>query len=101
MKIIAVIPAHYGNKKFLLEATEREIAKLIGHAYEGDCRDKMEVGADIKIASMFDQLRRLADAQEELKKASTTIHSIANLVHIIDPMIEAVIKEPEEEDKQC
>lgn len=97
MKIIAVIPQQYIEDNFLVECTESDIANLIGHKYSSDCRKVMRVGAIIQISEMFDQLKRLQRAQDELKKASTTIHSIANLVHIIDPLIEAVIKPEEKE----
>ena len=95
MKIIAVIP-QYGDQRYLLEATETEIARLIGHRFSSECRQMMVVGNEIRVNEMFDQLKRLADAQDDLDRASTTLHSVANLVHIIDPMIEAVIKPKEE-----
>ena len=40
---------------------------------------------------MYRQLYSLAQAQRELKTASQTLHSIANLMLVADPLIQAVV----------
>jgi hypothetical protein len=100
LKIIAEIPERYGNKKLLVEATETELAHLCGyyHKNEGKCQD-FKVGVTVKISEMFEQLYRLKMAQGQVEAASKTLHSIANLVLIINPMIEEVINPKEQKEE--
>lgn len=93
MEIIGV----RGREILLLEASRDEIAKLIGYYYaHEDACPKLEPGMQITISDMYSQLYRLARAQKEIETASKTLHSVANLVLIMDPLIDKVLKEGEE-----
>jgi len=95
MNIIGEIPGY--TKKFILEATEDELGKLCGYYYTGDSKCPIfKVGVKIKVSDMFNQLYRLKTAEKELETASKTLHSIANLALVINPLIEEVIKEDTE-----
>lgn len=82
-----------GRETLLLEASRDEIAKLIGYYYatQDDC-PKLEPGMQIAVSDMYHQLYHLARAQKEIETASKTLHSVANLVLIMNPLVEKVIK---------
>jgi hypothetical protein len=90
MKIIGTV----GGNDMLVQASRDELANLLGHYYSSQAASYLRVGAEIRVSDMYRQLRKLADAQRELKAASQTLHSVANLVLIADPLIQAVV-EPE------
>jgi hypothetical protein len=94
MKIIGEIPGF--TKQFILEATEDELSHLCGYYYHGEkgC-PSFKVGMKVNVHEMYNQLYRLKSAQREVENASKTLHSIANLALIINPIIEEVIKEEE------
>ncbi len=96
MKIIAEVPGY--NRKFIVEAEDSELARLIGYysANEREAADRLRIGNVIRVHEMYNQLYRLKDAQRELKTASQTLHSIANLVLMADPLIQAVVEEKKE-----
>jgi hypothetical protein len=88
MKIIGKTPS--GR---ILEATTEELGQLLGyHDRHNVSEYSIEVGHEIEVHKMFSQLYGLARAQDELKRVSTTLHSIANLLLIADPVIETVVK---------
>ena len=91
MKIIGEIPGY--GKKYILEIDESELVHLCGYYYksEKDCPE-FSVGMKIKIGEIYDQLYNLKAAQQQVEQASKTLHSIANLALIINPIIEEVIK---------
>lgn len=76
----------------LLEASAEEVARLLGHYYASNvARCELEIGAEVKVSEMWEQMYRLARAQRELKAASQTLHSIANLMLVADPLIQAIV----------
>lgn len=93
MKIIAEIPKGYGDKSFVIEATETELANYLGYYYkdEYEVQKRLHVGVNIEISPIYRQLKELSSAQDKLKTASQTLHSIANLVLIMDPLIDEVV----------
>jgi hypothetical protein len=94
MKIIGEIPGY--DKRYIVEIKENELANLCGYYYKGEksCPD-FSVGIHIKVGEIFHQLYNLKSAQSQIEQASKTLHSIANLALIINPIIEEVIKEEE------
>ena len=88
MKVIGTV-----NRDCLLVQISRdEMANLLGFYYEGSASEAaFKVGAEIKVSEMYRQLHRLRDAQRELKTASQTLHSIANLMLMADPLIQAIV----------
>lgn len=85
----------------LLEASADEVARLLGHYYPTSAaRGALEIGAEVKVNEMWTQMYNLSRAQRELRTASQTLHSIANLMLIADPLIQAVVAPDEGEAKQ-
>ena len=39
---------------FIIEAEDREVARLAGYYSAGDCRSRLVVGAEIKVNAMFE-----------------------------------------------
>lgn len=95
MKIIGTM----GGDDMLVQASKSELAHLLGHYYSSQAASYLRVGAEIRVSDMYRQLRKLADAQRELKAASQTLHSVANLVLVADPLIAAVVEPDTSETK--
>ncbi len=77
----------------IIEASNDELANLLGYHGEHriDPQRSLRIGTEIKVHEMYRQLYSLAQAQRELKTASQTLHSIANLMLVADPLIQAVV----------
>jgi hypothetical protein len=88
MKVVATIGSNY----LMVEISRDELANLIGFYYPSAApKPSFEVGGQIKVSDMYRQLYKLRDAQRELKAASQTLHSIANLMLVADPLLQAVV----------
>jgi len=98
MKIIAEID----RSRVLVEAEKDELANLIGFYYAGQAHNvtRFSVGTTIKVHEMYQQLQGLANARRELKATSQTLHSIANLLFIADPLIQAIVEPDKGEVKE-
>jgi hypothetical protein len=84
------------SNTYILEATQIEIANLIGYYYHGDCSGIIIPGAEIQISPMYKQLYNLKENQPELQKIVTTLRNLADSLEPVCPIIEAAIKKSTE-----
>lgn len=80
MKIIGVVPKQYGNSKFILEAEEEVVYKLLGHSSYAHKGKKLEVGDSIKVSEMYDRLNTIKHNEAELEKAAALLRASADLL---------------------
>lgn len=78
---------------YILEASDNEIANLIGYysQYDSDYR-KPECGDTIQISSMYQQLYNLKNNQPKLKDTVKMLRGLADSLEPVCPLIEAQIK---------
>lgn len=89
------------NDGFIVRMSGRELKRLTRWANSERHPDHIfSVGAQVDIDKMYEQLYGLAKAQRELEAASKTLHSIANLLLVANPLIEAVIHHEEPTEKE-
>jgi hypothetical protein len=85
-----------GNTKdgYILEASENEVANLIGYSsHWSDKFKRPSVGDDIQINKMYRQLYDLEHNQPELRKVIDTLRGLADMLEPVCPVIEKQIKE--------
>lgn len=74
---------------FILEASRDEVENLMGFY---SMRTAIEVGDEIKVSEMFQQLYSLARKEESLKQFAKSLRGIADLLEISDPVVTAEAK---------
>lgn len=91
MKVIAKTKDGY-----LLEASETEIANLIGYysQYEsGFDRRGLNIGDSLKISEMFQQLYSLKKNLPLLSKTAAEFRNLADLLEVKDPILRRRVEE--------
>lgn len=82
------------NDGFVIQATEYEMARLLGYYSASDCRPKLVIGADIQVNAMYEQLYKIRQFGRTIKdieeKAATLLEAIRIKSPIIAPVISAV-----------
>lgn len=75
----------YGQRKLILEATEQEIARLVGFYFHGD-KDCPQLipGLDIKVNEMYDKLHLLKT--NSIKETSKTLQKILDALSELEPI---------------
>lgn len=89
MKIIGATP-----DGFIIQADEREVARLIGHYSQHDCRAKLKVGAEIKVNEMYDQLYKIKALRNTLKAIQEASNNLRECVEskspVVNPIVDAI-----------
>lgn len=93
MKIIAGIDTR--GKRFLVEMTEDEIAKVAkGTAYGSNFR----IGDEFQVSGIFHRLDKLESNKKQLSDMAVNLRSMANLLESTEPVVRALVdEEPAEE----
>lgn len=78
---------------YILEASRGEVAHLIGYYSEYDKESRVNVGDEIQVNKMFNQLYELKDNAPELNKVVKTLRNLADLLEPVCPVIEKAVKE--------
>jgi hypothetical protein len=86
MKIIGENTQKYEHK-FILEANEEELKQLLGFAYRGD-GPQLKPGMEINVHAMFNRLYGLKNKENELKRAANSLRSVAELLDVLDPVVQ-------------
>lgn len=94
MKIIGI-----SKNGFILEAEENEVSKLIGYGsiYSDGVREKLKVGAEIKVAAMYGQLYDLSREQDRLKDIASKLRTAADLIGTLPDPLTLVTVGPDKE----
>lgn len=73
---------------FLLVAERDEIANLAGFYYGGisEC-PPIKIGAEIKVAEMYKQLKSLKDREKQLNVMTKDLRLLADLLELKQPII--------------
>ena len=72
---------------YIMEATGREVARLIGYYYEGiDGAEHLEVGMTIEVSKMYQQLYDLSCRRRELEKVQQELRRAADLLTPVIPV---------------
>lgn len=78
---------------YIIEASKDEIAHLIGYSSKYDNGARVNVGDEIQVNKMFNQLYELKQNAPELNKVVKTFRNLADLLEPVCPVIEKQIKE--------
>jgi len=92
MKVIGMA----SNGDFILQATDDEVANLIGYKYS-TCIASMGKLKEINISSMFNQLYGLSKIEERLDHARKELLGVAESLK--SPIPFSVVAKPDREDK--
>lgn len=101
MKIIGVAPKQYGESKFILEAPEEEVYRLLGHSSYVHKGKRLEVGDSIKVSEMYDRLTTIKYNEAELEKAAALLRASADLLDKALPAVHRVNKKENKEDENA
>jgi len=83
-------------KGFLLEASDDEIAKLIGYysAYavknKFSKREIVNVGDDIQIAAMYNCFIELVEKVKTMEQIRASLRAVAASMEIVDPLLREI-----------
>lgn len=85
-----------GSKKdgFILEASEREVANLVGYYSEYEMRrsgdpKELKVGDEVKVHEMYRRLYTLSSRRGEIKTAQKMLRDAASELELVDPILAA------------
>lgn len=93
------------EKGFLLEATEDEVANLLGYygsyslpkrEYYHSC-EKLRIGDEVNIAAMFKHLYGLASESREIVMTVAKLRAAADLIGTLPNPLTAVVAKPDVE----
>lgn len=73
---------------FILQASKEEVSNIAGHYSNYSEGFRANVGVEIPIAEMYHNLRALANSKRALEEAGKVLHSIADSLKIVEPIIE-------------
>ncbi len=93
MKVIGT-----AGEGYILSATRDEVANLIGY-FSGYDVKQLQVGDNIRIGSMYHQLRNLQNKRAELENIQKTLRMTADLLTAVQPLIPAVTAEPDKKEE--
>ncbi len=91
MKVISIIPEVKEKdkvktpKQYIVQATEKELDKVSGIAEVAHIAGRIQVGHEIKIAKIYDNLDRFAKNEKKLSTAVDTLRRMANSIKNILP----------------
>ena len=91
MKIIGTT-----KQGFLLEATDNEIANLVGYysAYtiksKFNKREVVEVGDQIKVAEMYKSFDELVSKVKTMEQIRASLRAVAASMEIVDPLLREI-----------
>lgn len=97
MKVIG-----YTEKGYMLDATNEEIANLIGFygTYVQEYKKKsIRIGSEINVSGMYNQLYGLAMSSEDIIRAKDNLKRCIELLDIVNPLIDISIKPDDFTDK--
>lgn len=69
---------------FILQASENEVANLVGHYSHWDVR--LETGDEINVAKMYHQLRSLSVLRTEIESTKETLLEMAKSLEVVLPV---------------
>ena len=75
----------------ILEASKREIARLIGYYYQGDGCPALVPGMAISVNSMYEQLYELARNKQKLNNTAEDLETLASKLRLLNPVVEAAL----------
>lgn len=76
------------DKGFILEAAKSEVCNLIGYYSEySEKLPKLDVGTEVRVHEMYQQLYTLENQQGQLKKLGKTLEEYASTLQTINPVI--------------
>jgi hypothetical protein len=75
---------------FILQASKSEVANIVGHYSNYSEGFKANVGVEIQIAAMYQNLKELANSKQALEEAGKVLHRLADSLKIVEPIIEEV-----------
>jgi hypothetical protein len=76
---------------YLLSCTETELANLVGYYYKGDEKcPKLEVGDEINISEMYQQLYSLKFHEQDVKRIEDNLVSMLNGIRMVEPVIKTL-----------
>lgn len=87
---------------FILDAHADELDNLTGYysAYHapsgGYNREKFNLGDNIRIADMYQQLYRLSSLSSQVDQAKKTLTAAIELFSIVDPIVRHIVEEKSE-----
>lgn len=81
MKIIGIAPTN-GYPEYILQATETELARVLGRYWAGEdnVRGRLVPGAEIAVDAMYESNRKTGEAVDALKKLPTTLRAFADIL---------------------
>lgn len=87
MKIIAST----GHEKFLVEATADELAQVMGHSWGSTIKDRLTIGADVKITRLYQALQVERTRQDRVTKLANDLRQVAKEVDTINAALDCPI----------
>ena len=79
MKIIG----QAGGQRWIVEASEQELARVAGVAYAISLREKggtIRINAEIEVSKLFDRLEGIRSCERQLISAQNTLRAVADLI---------------------
>lgn len=93
MKVIACIPKHYSDSRFIVEMTTTELGNLMGKTYPSNSETEPLVGKEVAISKLWNLLEAHRASVKQLQSAAKTLHALADLCEQQEPQI--TLTEPE------
>ena len=72
------------NDGFIVDIGEYELKQLTNYFYDNSTR--FRIGAEIKVAPLFDQLKTLTRQPKEIKDMAHSLKTAAGILEKIDPV---------------
>lgn len=80
---------------FILTASDSEVAKLLGYAYESAARNRgaiirpkvVSVGDEFNVAGMFSSLDKIADLKGKVEQVRGVLQTVAGALEVAEPLI--------------
>ena len=95
MKIIATT----GNDRFLVEATNYELANVMGYGYPSELKNesRLAVGKEIPVSKLWQALSITRSREEEVAKLAEGLRKLADRVDGVNATLAAPIVEVKEQ----
>ncbi len=76
------------ERGFILEASEDEIANLVGEYYWSAVERKVKIGSTINVKKMYDRIQHLRNAAGSLQEFRNKMRHIMKLTEPLDRIVE-------------
>lgn len=90
MKIIARI----NREHFIVQATDNELAKCAGYAFESSMKQPFDVGHEVNVTDAYEHATAIISASRELEEAKQklqrTINAIEKMQSVLSPKAESI-----------